>query len=74
MAVTLTRAQLAGAMRVGNSTEEMAEVIRLLAYATEAVSKHLGDAFANAPDAIVNEAVIRLAAYLCSTNRQRPEA
>ena len=60
MAVTLTAAQLAAAMRVGDSAEEMAEVERLLAYGTEAVQRH-GPA---APDAVHNEAVVRLCGYL----------
>ena len=60
MAVTLTVAQLAAAMRLGSTTDETAEATRLLAYATAAVVKHAPDA----PDAVQNEAVIRLAAYL----------
>ena len=64
MAVTITATELAAALRVGDSTEETAEVTRLLAYATEAVTRHLGGAFAGTPDMVVNEAVVRLAAYL----------
>ena len=64
MALTLTTAQLAAAIRVGDSAEELAEVERLLAYAAEVLAKHLGSTFATTPDAIVNEATIRLAAYL----------
>ncbi len=60
VAVTLTAAQLAGALRLGDSAEETAEVERLLTYATEAVTKHALDA----PEATANEAVVRLAAYL----------
>ena len=60
MAVTLTAAEVANALRVGDSAEETAEVTRLLTYATEAVVKHAPDA----PDATANEAVVRLAAYL----------
>ena len=60
MAVTLTVAELAGALRLGDSTEETAEATRLLAYATEAVVKHAPDA----PDVVHNEAVVRLASYL----------
>ena len=59
-AVTLTAAELAAALRLGDSTEETAEARRLLAYATEAVTKHAP----TAPEATANEAVIRLAAYL----------
>ena len=64
MAVTLTSAALAEALRVGDSTEETSMMNRHLAYATAAVSKHLADAYDDAPEAVVNEAVIRLAAYL----------
>ena len=60
MAVTLTVAQLAAAMRVGDSAEELAEVTRLLAYASEAVIRHAPDA----PDTAHDESAIRLAAYL----------
>ena len=60
MALTVTAAQLAAAIRVGDSTEEVAEVERLLAYATEAVTKHAP----GAPDVAHNEAVVRLAGYL----------
>ena len=63
MAVNLTAADLAAALRVGSTPEETAEVTRLLAYCTEAISKHLGAAYADAPEVIVNEAVVRLAGY-----------
>ena len=64
MAVTLTVAQLAGALRVGDSAQETTEMGRLLAYTTAAVSRHLGGTYDTAPDAVVDEAVIRLAGYL----------
>ena len=64
MPVTLTQAELSGALRLGDSTEETAEATRLLSYATVAVSRHLSDAFDGTPDAVLNEAVIRLAGYL----------
>ena len=60
MAVTLTAAQLATAIRVGDSADETTQVTRLLATATAMVVKHAP----NAPDAIQDEAVIRLAGYL----------
>lgn len=60
MAITLTAAELAAALRMGDAPEETAEATRLLAYATEAVTKHAGDA----PDTAQNEASIRLAGYL----------
>lgn len=60
MAVTITAAELAAAIRLGDSAQETAEVTRLLATATAIVTKHAPDA----PDAIQNEAVIRIAGYL----------
>ena len=60
MAVTFTVAELVAALRLGDSAEELAEVTRLLAYATEAVVKHAP----NAPDAAHNEAARRLDGYL----------
>ena len=64
MAVTITDTALASAIRLGTSDEETAEVRRLLAFATEATRRHLGDAFGGTPDVVVNEAVVRLAAWL----------
>ena len=64
MAVNITVAELASAIRVGDSTEETAQVERLLAYATTAISRHLGDEYALTPEAVVNEAAIRIAGYL----------
>ncbi|WP_419942789.1 hypothetical protein [Candidatus Palauibacter sp.] len=64
MAVTLTAEHLRGALRIDDSAEQVAEATRLLAYGTAAVERHLGSAFASTPDAIANEAVIRLAGYL----------
>lgn len=64
MAVTLTQAALSAALRLGDSAEETAEATRLLAYATEAVSRHLGDAYADTPEAAVNESVVRLCGHL----------
>ena len=60
MAITLSVAQLAAALRLGDTAEETAEATRLLAYATAAVFKHAPEA----PDVIQNEAVVRLAGYL----------
>ena len=64
MALTLTVADLTSAIRLGDSAEEVAEATRLLAYVTEAISRHLGNAYEDAPETIVNEAGIRLAGYL----------
>ena len=60
MAVTLTAEELAAALRLGDSTEEMAEVAFILAYATQTVTRHVADA----PDAVHNMAVRRLAGHL----------
>lgn len=64
MAVTLTVAEVAAAIRVGDSTAETAEVTRLLEYATEAISTFLTTAYAATPAAVVNEATVRLAGFL----------
>ena len=63
MAVTIKRAELSVALRLGHSDAEMAQVARLLAYGAAAVEKHAPEA----PDAIQNEAVIRLRPT-CSIN------
>ena len=60
MPVTLTVAELAAAMRVGSSAEETAEVTRLLAFSSLTVEHHAE----GAPDAIHNEAAIRIASYV----------
>ena len=60
MAVSTTVAELRAALRLNDSAEETAEVTRLLAYATEAVTQHAPDASETA----MNEAVRRLAGYL----------
>ncbi|MCY4385401.1 MAG: hypothetical protein OXE44_19905 [Nitrospinae bacterium] len=64
MAITLTIDELLPALRMGGSTEERAEVTRLLAYATAAIEQHLGDAYATTPEVVLNEAAIRLCGYL----------
>ena len=64
MALTITVAQLASAMRVGTTSTEVEQVTRLLVYAEVAISQHLGSTYATTPDAAVNEAAIRIASYL----------
>ena len=60
MAVTVTVADVAAAVRVGDSAAEMAEMARLLGVATDLVRK-----FAPlAPDSVANEAAIRIVGYL----------
>ena len=66
MAVTIDAAGLVAALRLGDSAEELAEVTRLLAYATEAVEKHAP----TATDVAHNEAVRRIVGYL----HDQPEA
>ena len=60
MAVTFSVVDLAAALRLGDSAEETAEVTRLLAYCTEAVTQHAP----NAPDVAHTEAARRMAGYL----------
>ena len=60
MAVTITVEGLRAALRLNDTPEETAEVTRLLAYASEAVVKHVPDA----PNVAHNEAVRRLSGYL----------
>ncbi len=60
MAVTLTAAALAEAIRVCDTPEETAQVERLLAVATALVVRHAPDA----PGDIHGEAAIRVAGYL----------
>ena len=60
VAVTLTQAELAAALRLSDSPEELAESTRILSYVTTAIAKHSADA----PDAISNEAAVRLGSYL----------
>ena len=60
MAVTLTIERLRTALRLGATTEETTEAQRLLVYASTAVTKHAPDA----PDAVQDEAAVRLAGYL----------
>ena len=60
MAVTLTITQLSAAVRLGDSPEELAEITRLHAYATEAVDNYAPEA----PETTANEAVVRLAAQM----------
>ena len=64
MAVTIAATELSASIRLGGSGEETAQATRLLAYATEAISRHLGTAYEDAPEAVVNEVVIRVAGYL----------
>ena len=73
MAISLTQAQLSAAIRLGDSPEENAESARLLIYVTEAIARHLGDAYEDrAGSDCVNEAAIRLAGYLFDQPERGP--
>ena len=56
----LTVEELAAALRLGDSQEEIAEVTRLLAYSTIAVNRTAP----KAPSEVLREAAIRLSGYL----------
>ena len=60
MAVTIKQAELSDALRLGASDAETAQATRLLSYSSLAVERHAP----KAPDAVHNEAVIRIAGYL----------
>ena len=60
MAVTISIPDLRAALRLGDSAEETAEITRLHAYASEAVTRHAPDAV----DVAHSEAVVRLVSYL----------
>ena len=60
MPVDLSVPELAAAMRVGDSTEETAEVTRLLGFASLTVENYAE----SAPTIALNEAAIRLASYI----------
>ena len=64
MAVVLTPAQVASAVRLGDAAEEQAQAARLLGVATAAIVRHLGDAYNTTPQVVVNEAAIRIVGYL----------
>ena len=64
MAITLTVAQLANEMRVGTTPEETELVTRRLAYSEIAIAQHLTTEYLSTPDVVLNEATIRLSAYL----------
>ena len=60
MAITLTIAQLVAALRLTDTTEELAEATRLHALASEITTTTAP----GAPDVVQNECVVRLAAFL----------
>ena len=64
MAITLTTDALLNALRLGTTPEETSEAQRLLSFATQTISDYLGDEYTDAPEAIVNEAAIRLCGFI----------
>ena len=64
MAIDITTSALLSALRLSDTTEENQEATRLLAFATQTISDYLGDTYAGAPSAVLNEAAIRLCGYL----------
>ena len=64
MAIDITTSALLSALRLSDTPEENAEATRLLAFSTETISTYLGDTYAGAPSAVLNEAAIRLCGYL----------
>ena len=70
MAVTLSIDELRDGIRAGDTQQETDVITRLLLVGTALVQKHAP----NAPEAVQNEAVVRLAGYLfdqpAATSRQ----
>ena len=64
MAITATVAEIAAAIRVGNSSEETAEVSRIRDYAVVAITQYLGDAYADAPTEVLNMSATLLSGWL----------
>ena len=68
MAVTLTAEQLKAEVNTADTEGQTTRAARILAVATEKVSDYLGDAYTDAPESIVNEAVIRFGGYLAQSD------
>ena len=64
MAIDVTVDVVIAAIRVGATDVERAEVTRLRDYAIAEIAQHLGDAYTDADPVILNEAAIRLIAFL----------
>ena len=65
MAVTLTIADVATSWGTSNDANR---ATRILAAATEKVREYLGDAYADTPESVVNEAVVRFGGYLAQSD------
>lgn len=63
MPVTLVISSIRNELRLGGSGLEDEIANRLLLFATDTISEHLGVNYATAPDSIVNQACIRLCAW-----------
>ena len=65
MPVTLVSSNLVTELRLAGGGDELEIANRLLGYATAAIIKHVGaTAYAAMPDAVANEAAIRLVSWL----------
>ena len=64
MAITITVAEIAAAIRVGDSSEETAEVSRIRDYAIVAIRQYLGDAYDDVDDVVLNMAATLLSGWL----------
>ena len=67
MPISLTVAQFIADARIGATAAELDVATRRLAYAEAAITRYLGTSYATAPDAVLNEAATRLAAYQYDT-------
>ena len=63
MVVTITVAELAEANRIGSTTREQNEVSRIRDYCIVAIAKHLGAAYEDCPETVVNMATTLTAGY-----------
>ena len=61
MAITITVADVARAVRAGSGTETTAEITRLLGYATAVLDQYVD--LADVPDAVADQAVVMLVGY-----------
>ena len=64
MAITISVDALISANRVGATAIERAEISRLRDYAIAEISAHVGTAYADIDETIVNEAAVRMVGYL----------
>ncbi len=63
MPISVNSSQFIADARIGATDAELDLATRRLAYAEAAITQYLGTSYATAPDAVLNEAASRLAAY-----------